>query len=183
VLIITQVIKDSWPPKEAKNVETIAASFVPPKTGSAVRLFNLAVDVKSAGLTDSTTGKSLTDGILYTLGSKWTPVPSTPQTFAAFADGAELAAAGGNASFVTPLASAPFSPPNGEPSHHLPPHCTTKRYGMVYAVQLTLSSDAAPQVFTAFLMGSKAFGCELLCAQSVLVLAHLLHSLSVAVMR
>ena len=38
-----QVVKDNWPPKEAKNIETIAASFVPPKTGSAVRLFNLAV--------------------------------------------------------------------------------------------------------------------------------------------
>lgn len=35
------VIKDSWPPKEPKNVETIAASFVPPTNGSAVRLFNL----------------------------------------------------------------------------------------------------------------------------------------------
>ena len=37
------VVKDEWPPKSAKNVETIAASFVPPRNGSAVRLFNLAV--------------------------------------------------------------------------------------------------------------------------------------------
>eukprot|EP01046_Picozoa_sp_COSAG06_P039116 COSAG06_NODE_4584_length_4125_cov_103.384501_9_plen_128_part_00 len=35
----------AWPPSKATAVETIAASFVPPKTGSAVRLFNLAADV------------------------------------------------------------------------------------------------------------------------------------------
>jgi hypothetical protein len=63
------VIKDAWPPKQPKNVETIAASFVPPKDGSAVRLFNLASDVPSAGLSDSS-GKQLADGIKYTLGSK-----------------------------------------------------------------------------------------------------------------
>eukprot|EP01052_Picozoa_sp_SAG31_P044413 SAG31_NODE_7731_length_1607_cov_1.060345_2_plen_202_part_01 len=32
------VVKDSWPPKVAQNVETIAASFVPPANGSAVRM-------------------------------------------------------------------------------------------------------------------------------------------------
>eukprot|EP01052_Picozoa_sp_SAG31_P035877 SAG31_NODE_4389_length_3277_cov_7.853682_3_plen_144_part_00 len=35
------VIKGSWPPTESTSVETVAASFVPPKNGSAVRLFNL----------------------------------------------------------------------------------------------------------------------------------------------
>jgi hypothetical protein len=57
-----------------------AASFVPPKTGSAVRLFNLAADVKFAGLDDGT-GKQLVDQIQYTLGSAWVPVPGTQQTF------------------------------------------------------------------------------------------------------
>ena len=32
------VIKDTWPPNKASQVETIAASFVPPTNGSAVRL-------------------------------------------------------------------------------------------------------------------------------------------------
>ena len=64
------VVKDTWPPKVAKNVETIAASFVPPKSGSAVRLFNLASDVPTAGLAGSSSGgKKLADGVKYTLGS------------------------------------------------------------------------------------------------------------------
>ena len=49
-------------------METISASFVPPKTGSAVRLFNLAFDVPSAGLQNGA-GKQLTDQVQYTLGS------------------------------------------------------------------------------------------------------------------
>ena len=32
------VVKDTWPPSKPTSVETISASFVPPKTGSAVRL-------------------------------------------------------------------------------------------------------------------------------------------------
>jgi|EP01047_Picozoa_sp_COSAG01_P068163 hypothetical protein len=36
-------MKDTWPPNQPKNVETIAASYVPPLNGSKVRLFNLAV--------------------------------------------------------------------------------------------------------------------------------------------
>jgi hypothetical protein len=79
---------------------TQAASFVPPKTGSAVRLFNLAVDVPSAGLEDGT-GKQLTDQVPYTLGSKWVPVPDGQQTFNAVSDAAK----------TTVIASAPFTPP------------------------------------------------------------------------
>ena len=109
-----------WPPNKPTAVETIAASFVPPKTGSAVRLFNLAADVPVAGLRDGgSTGKSLAQGVKYSLGSPWAPVDATQQTFTA------VGGAGA-------LASAPFTPP------------------------------AAPQVFTTFLLGSKAFGYSLL---------------------
>ena len=69
------VVKDFWPPRAAKNVETIAASFSPPKVGSAVRLFNLAPDVPSADLLlGSTSGKVLAHAVKYSLGSPWTPV-------------------------------------------------------------------------------------------------------------
>ena len=123
------------PPKEAKNVETIAASFVPPKTGSAVRLFNLASDVGVAELQDGR-GKALAEQVKYSLGSSWSPVPSTPQTFCAFADtGNATTSVAGHIDIasraVEPLASAPFTPPS------------------------------APQVFTAFLIGSKAQGYTL----------------------
>ena len=65
--------------------------------------------------------------VLYTLGSKWTPVPAEQQTFSATSS-----SAAGNATDVAggALASAPFTPP------------------------------AAPEVFTTFLLGSKAYGCE-----------------------
>ena len=146
------VVKDTWPPSKPTSVETISASFVPPKTGSAVRLcecsngrrrlwplrdsdgrpllpgrtVNLAVDVKAAGLQDGS-GKALASNVLYTLGSKWIAVPAEQQTFSATsssdADNATDVAAAA-------LASAPFTPP------------------------------AAPDVFTTFLLGSKAYGCE-----------------------
>ena len=143
------VIKDSWPPTSAKNVETIAASFVPPKTGSAVRLFNLAADVPRASLKDGA-GATLASGVSYNLGSSWAPVSSSQQTYSVFSD---TSAASLNASrsadeaeeeeeedgalplaaaLAAPLASAPFTPP------------------------------AAPQVFTTFLLGSKSFGYSLL---------------------
>ena len=86
------------------------------------------MDVKVAGLHDAT-GAVLADDIKYTLGSKWAPVTTAPQTFSAVADAslADEDGAGG-----TVLASAQFTPPK------------------------------APEVFTAFLLGSKAFGYSLL---------------------
>ena len=113
------VVKDTWPPKEAKNVETIAASFVPPTNGSAVRLFNLAADIEFSGLKDSD-GETLADQIQYSLGSRWVPISSESQTLTAFEDG------GGT------LASVTTTPPS------------------------------APQVFTAFLMGSATYKYSLL---------------------
>lgn len=79
------VIKDAWPPKEDKNVECIAASFVPSKNSSKVRLFNLAMDVKEAALhSGSASGPKLADDVQYTLGSKpWVDVPATQGTFVA----------------------------------------------------------------------------------------------------
>ena len=70
------VVKDFWPPSEANNIEAIAASFTPPKLGSAVRLFNLAPDVLSADLLlqGSSSEQLLASGVKYSLGSKWIPV-------------------------------------------------------------------------------------------------------------
>ena len=99
--------------------------FVPPSNGSAVRLFNLAPDVKFAGL--SVGGRQLADQVQYSLGSKWAPVATGQQTFSASSDTAAEGAAGG-----TPLASAPFAPPQ------------------------------APEVFTVFLLGDKGYGYTLL---------------------
>ena len=56
-------------------------SLVVTETGSAVRLFNLAPDVKSAGL--QVGGKMLEDHVQYSLGSTWHPVPSTSATYTA----------------------------------------------------------------------------------------------------
>ena len=72
---------------------------MPPKTGSKVRLFNLAADVPSAGLSDAS-GKALVSGVKYTLGSVWAPIPAAAGTFAA------TSATGGT------VASAPMTPPN-----------------------------------------------------------------------
>ena len=97
------VLKDSYPPKSATNIETIAASFVPPAgNGSAARLVNLAMDVPSAGLTYDG-GLPLADNVAYTLGSTWSAVPAGQQNFSAYMDGASGSA---------PLASAPFTPPS-----------------------------------------------------------------------
>eukprot|EP01047_Picozoa_sp_COSAG01_P033847 COSAG01_NODE_2510_length_7546_cov_498.494427_2_plen_149_part_00 len=71
------VIKDSWPPSTAKNIETIAASFVPPNNGSAVRLFNLAEDINVASL-QTGSGDHLASGIIASTrwaapGHRWRP--------------------------------------------------------------------------------------------------------------
>ena len=95
------VVKDAWPPSKATNIEPIAASFVPPTSGSAVRLFNLAQDVKSAGLKGGSDSTVLVDKVLYSLGSKWAPVPIGAQSYTVFSDGG----AG------TRLASSPFTAP------------------------------------------------------------------------
>ena len=95
------VVKDTWPPKEAKNVEAIAASFPVPTNGSAVRLFNLASDVPSAGLKSG--AKTLADGIKYTLGSTWAPVSAEQQTFTAVSDA-------GGASLATATTTPPTAP-------------------------------------------------------------------------
>ena len=72
-----------WPPSLPDSVETIAASYVQPGAQSAVRLFNLSPDTKQASM--SVGGKSVVNGVAYSLGSKWAGVPSTSESFA-FAD-------------------------------------------------------------------------------------------------
>lgn len=100
-----------------------------------MRLVNLAVDVPAAGLRDGK-GVSLADNVKYTLGSKWSAVSATEQTFSAVADARHsrssltLARPGHEQAGV--LASSPFTPPQ------------------------------SPQVFTTFLLGSKRFGYSLL---------------------
>ena len=181
-------MKDTWPPTAAKNVETITASFIPPKTGSAVRLFNLAVDVPTAALQDGS-GKVLASGVKYTLGSAWAPVPSTEQTFAATVSVSVSRMGTTNSTGVpdnavfqleaaTPLATAPFTPPSapqvgsgfdvGGLCHPLPHTVSILDSPRIYfgdtsgILILRLKTECAAQVFTAFLMGSKAYGYSLL---------------------
>ena len=97
-----------WPPKDGDNIEMIAASFVPPKSGSKVRLFNLATDVPTASL--SSAGKSLATGVKYTLGSvPWAAVPAGLATFTASASAGNLSCSGAHC--YAGLATASFNPP------------------------------------------------------------------------
>ena len=77
-------------------------------------------------------GKALAAGVKYTLGSTWAGVPSTQQTFAAVASSSTVDGGDTTNGTAAALAKAPFTPPS------------------------------APQVFTAFLMGSKGYGYSLL---------------------
>ena len=63
------VLKDTWPPRTSTAVETIAASFVPPLNGSAVRLFNLAADLPAADLSNGN-GTILASHIKYVI-TRW----------------------------------------------------------------------------------------------------------------
>ena len=78
-----------WPPVEADQVETIAASYVPQKNDSAsVRLFNLSPDTKIAGMTSSAKGGTDITQVKYGLASDWSPFPIGGQTFQFFDDDA-----------------------------------------------------------------------------------------------
>lgn len=94
------VVKDMWPPKVPSNVETIAASYVPPTPpNSGVRLFNLSPDTPQAGLQSN--GKTLVNYVKYTLGSFWANIPEDVEgTFTVF-----------DTSSNKVLASSTFTPP------------------------------------------------------------------------
>lgn len=89
----------NWPPTDT-SIELIAASYVPSPAGTAsVRLFSLSPSTASASL--AVGGKSLVDGVKYSLGSEWVQVPTAGQdTFTVL---------GGTA--TTPLATVVGSPP------------------------------------------------------------------------
>ena len=71
-----------WPPSEPDQVETIAASYVPPATGDAsVRLFNLSPDTTLAGMTSDGSGAATISDVHFSLGSKWVGFPLGKQTF------------------------------------------------------------------------------------------------------
>lgn len=93
------VIKDYWPPQQESNVETIAASYVPVTSGSGVRLFNLSPDTQTAGM--SVNGTIVVEGIPYSIGSTWAPIPADTATFTIF-----------NNVTGTTLATDTFTPPN-----------------------------------------------------------------------
>ena len=58
------------------EIETIAASYVPPASGDAsVRLFNLSPTTKLAGLSSSKLGSPSISGVKYSLGSDWESFP------------------------------------------------------------------------------------------------------------
>ena len=70
------------PPTEPDQVETIAASYVPPATGDAsVRLFNLSPDTKLAGMTSDRAGAATISDVHFSLGSEWLGFPLGQQTF------------------------------------------------------------------------------------------------------
>eukprot|EP01050_Picozoa_sp_SAG11_P031819 SAG11_NODE_10054_length_860_cov_2.094612_1_plen_144_part_00 len=125
-------------PYRGKGPSASGQSFVPPKTGSKVRLFNLAVDVEFAGLNDGS-GQQLAHDVQYSLGSQWSQVPLAKQTFSAVSDTSSSSptpSGSSNSSSLESLASALAS--------------------------VSFAPPAAPQVFTTFLMGSASFGYTLL---------------------
>jgi len=82
---LVMAIKGYWPLNQF-SIEGIAASYVPAAPGqSGARLFNLMPDVVSAGMKAG--GTTLVDGVKFTLGSVWAPVPDDQtQTYVAFDD-------------------------------------------------------------------------------------------------
>jgi hypothetical protein len=71
-----------WPPALPDSIETIAASYVDTDPTSKVRLFNLAPDVKAAGMSCSANGTAeIASNIAFSLGSEWQPVPTESATY------------------------------------------------------------------------------------------------------
>lgn len=71
-----------WPPALPDSIETIAASYVDTDPTSKVRLFNLAPDVKAAGMSCSSNGtKEIASNVDFSVGSDWQPVATESATF------------------------------------------------------------------------------------------------------
>lgn len=71
-----------WPLALPDSIETIAASYVDTDHTSKVRLFNLAPEVKLAGMTCSTSGTAeIATNVSYSLGSEWQPVATESATY------------------------------------------------------------------------------------------------------
>ena len=156
-----------------------AASFVPPTTGSAVRLFvrrqarfhtarsckadgqsgrvwqNLAVDVELASLSDSK-GTSLATGVKYTLGSTWAPGQHSAPTAATICS---LVVKFADSAVLTRLALS--SVPATQDSFTASASSTDADEGGGLATS-TMTPPAAPEVFSAFLLGTKGFGYTLM---------------------
>jgi len=95
------VIKDYWPVSVDSNVETIAASYVPPAAGmSGARLFNLSPDTQTAGMMYNNY-IIVPDGISYSTGSPWMPIGPDSATFDVFSGSKD------------PLANLTLAPPSG----------------------------------------------------------------------
>ena len=68
-----------WPPTPT-SIELIAASYTPGRTGtSSVRLFNLSPTTAAATMTVG--GKAVAQGVKFSVGSAWVPVPAGQETF------------------------------------------------------------------------------------------------------
>ena len=95
------VVKDYWPPKTERNIETIAAAYAPPTApNSGVRLFNLSPDTQQAGLEFNS--KVVVNDIDYSTSSVWVKVPQDVKaTFTAFDSSSNKA-----------LASIAYTPPS-----------------------------------------------------------------------
>ena len=71
-----------WPPALPDSIETIAASYVDTDHTSKIRLFNLAPDVKAAGMSCSANGTTeIATNVAYSLGSQWQPIATKSDTF------------------------------------------------------------------------------------------------------
>ena len=75
-----------YPPNQADQVETIAASYPPFNDHASVRLFNLVADAKLAGMSSSGAGSSVASDVHFGLSSEWLKFPVGEQTFEFFDD-------------------------------------------------------------------------------------------------
>jgi hypothetical protein len=143
---------------------------VPPVNGSAVRLFNLASDVKFAGLRVSGASKALADQIQYSLGSDWAHVPTELQTFTAFTDTTDTTAAGTLGRGVADLVEEKSNGAGDRAESQQqqvgadgpPAAAVGGRAGGAALASAPFTPPSAPMVFTAFLLGDKSTGYTLL---------------------
>lgn len=102
-----KVAGSCWPPSDKQlggSVETIAASYVPPKNGSGVRLFNLSPDTTSASLQQFAKPVASAQNVNYGVGSPWSPVLSSKPVASTITDAVS------GKSIATDITTPPLAP-------------------------------------------------------------------------